>query len=301
MTHESGAESPVDSGAAPAASAVAGSEETSVAPPMRLGFARGIAPSKWERRWLEAVGRPLELHPIEVAFGRSPAAGRRGSGARSEVDVMLERAHPGERPDGSSGDAKSRHAIRLYTEAIALVVPIDHELAESGGVEISDLALVRLLDHPDHAPDWPAAAPWDDPSWRPADAYAALDLVATGAGGILLPRPLARHLARKREHAVIPLLGEPLPGTTVWASWAVDRDAPDVQQLAGILRGRTARSSRPAAQAPAAAPAQAKPARAQQPAAKKPQLKPNSRGAQLAAAREKAEREKAARRRAKRR
>ena len=265
-------------------------------PAMRLGFARGIAPSKWERRWLEAVGRPLELRPIEVAFGWTAGSDR--------VDVMLERAHPGEPPEGSDGEAQSRHAVRLYTEAIALVVPIDHELAESEGVAISDLSLVRLLDHPDHSSEWPAAEPWDDPSWKPADAYAALRLVATGIGAILLPRPLARHLASKKEHAVIPLLGEPLAGTTVWASWDIDRDAADVQQLAGILRGRTARSSRPAADGPAAnataEPTRPKTPRAPQPAAKK-KLKPNSRGAQLAAAKEKAEREKAARRRAKRR
>lgn len=265
-------------------------------PAMRLGFARGIAPGKWERRWLEAVGRPLELRPLEVAFGRSPDS--------TGVDVMLERAHPGGRPEGSDGEAKSRHAVRLYTEAIALVVPVDHELAESEGVAISDLSLVRLLDHPDHSPEWPAAEPWDDPAWKPADAYAALRLVATGIGAILLPRPLARHLVNKKEHAVIPLLGEPLAGSTIWASWELDRDAADVQQLAGILRGRTARSSRPAADVPAAdataESAKPKTPRAPQPAAKK-KLKPNSRGAQLAAAKEKAEREKAARRRAKRR
>lgn len=261
-------------------------------PPMRLGFARGIAPSKWERRWQEAVGRPLELHPVEVAFGRTPGAA---------VDVMLERAAPGAHPEGIEGSAPSRHALRLYTEAIALVVPVDHELAQSEGLDPAELALVRLLDHPDHAPEWPAAEPWADPAWRPADAYAALDLVATGAGAILLPRPLARHLARKREHAVITLTGAPLAGTTVWASWERDRDAPDVQQLIGILRGRTARSSRPGADGPSSE-AKAQPARARKPKpAAKQGLKPNSRGAQLAAAKEKAEREKAARRRAKRR
>lgn len=260
--------------------------------PMRLGFARGIAPSKWERRWQEAVGRPLELRPVEVAFGRRP---------RPTVDVMLERTAPGAHPEGVSGASPARHALRLYTEAIALVVPIDHELAKADGVDTAELELVRLLDHPDHAPEWPAAAPWDDPAWRPADAYAALDLVATGAGAILLPRPLARHLARKREHAVIALTGTPLAGTTVWASWERDRDAPDVQQLIGILRGRTARSSRPGADAPGGE-AEPRPARARKPKpAAKQGLKPNSRGAQLAAAKEKAEREKAARRRAKRR
>ena len=127
--------------------------------------------------------------------------------------------------------------------------------------------------------------------------------VGTGAGAILLPLPLARHLAGKRTHAVIPVYDEkPLMGTQIWATWSVERDAGDVQQLVGIMRGRTARSQRPGAntgdpqaKAPSAG------SKTKKPAAKKPQLPKNSRGAQLAAATEKREAAKRARAQLKRR
>ena len=209
------------------------------APPLVLGFARGIAPSKWANRWREATGSELVLAPVAVAFGRGDGA------AAARADLMLERTRPGERPSGAEEPSRTRHALRLYEESMALVVPADHDLAEQGSVSLAELELVTLLDHPDHAPEWPAAEAWADPAWMPADVAAALALVATGAGAILLPIPLARHLSSKKEHAILPITGEPrLAGTSVWATWALERDAADVQQLAGILRGRTARSSR---------------------------------------------------------
>lgn len=292
-----------------------------------------MAPSKWARRWAEArPEHPLELVPVDIAFG--PGAALRTDAAeppREEdadpaCDVMLERALPGQRPDDSTVPepaqelrsdlapepgsleppgapaAPSRHAVHLYTERIALVLPADHEFADETSIDIADLGLVALLDHPNHAPDWPNAQPWADPSLMPGDVAGILDLVAAGLGGALLPLPLARHLTRKREHATLELTGAPsLAGTDVWATWAARRDGEDVQQLAGVLHGRTARSGRTTATTET--PRTSQKPRAQQAAqksARKPRLKPNSRGAQLAAAREKAERKKTEARRAKR-
>lgn len=270
---------------------------------IRLGFTRGVAPSKWERRWRAAMpATRLEIVPIETPYGRP--TGRLAE--ESALDVMIERVAPGARPLASDPDAdpehevRTHHAFRLYEESVALVLPIDHELAEETEISLSDLALVRILDYPDHAPEWPAAEPWEDPSWMPGSIRAALELVSTGLGGIMAPLPLARHLINKREHAILRVVAPEgaLPGTTVWASWPLERDAADVQQLAGILRGRTARSSRRTTEDAPKKSAVKRPQQ-QQPAKKKPALKPNSRGAQLAAAREKAERAKAAKRAAK--
>lgn len=266
-----------------------GSGPKPTTPTLRLGFARGMAPAKWATRWQTVQPEiPLELVPLDLAFG--------GAKHPETCDVVIERAAPGGRPD------PARHALRLYTEAIALVVPIDHELAKDESVSLADLALIPLLDHPDHAPEWPAAEPWQDPSWMPRNALAALELVAAGSGAMLLPQPLARHISDKRKHAILRVVGEPaLAGSTVWATWAQDRDAADVQQLIGVMRGRTARSSRPAATV-GEDPVPAQKSRAPQAkTAKKPKLNPNSRGAQLAAAREKIERAKAEKRKAARR
>lgn len=205
-------------------------------PPLRLGFARGVSPGKWADRWARAVrDQPLELVPLPYGYGTRAVDDQAQDPA--QIDVLIERAAPGQRPGDSD-----RHAMLLYAEDVALVLSADHDLADQDRLAPDDLALVRLLDHTDHPDAWPEAAPWDDPSWKPQRLNAALDLVSTGAGAILLPSQLARHLAGKREHAVVPVDG--LEGSTVWATWAVDRDADDVQHLVGIMRGRTSRSSR---------------------------------------------------------
>lgn len=257
------------------------------APGMRLGFVRGIAPTKWAKRYLVATHTPLALVPVAAAFSpRTPDS--------PDYDMLLERTAPGSSPEGTEGGG-ARRALRLYSETIALVVPVEHELAEETEISVTDLALLPLLDHPDHAAEWPAPEPWADPAWKPRNASAALDLVATGVGLMLLPLPLARHLSSKKEHVLIAVVGGLAP-TSVWATWQASRDDADIQQLAGILRGRTARSSRlgsPAAGSPTEAPKkQPKLATPK----KQPKLKPNSRGAQLAAVREKAERAKAEKR-----
>lgn len=212
-------------------------------PDLRLGFVRGVAPSKWAERWARAAtGQHLELVPVDL---------HQVDTARGKVDVLLERVPHGNQPPGTDGDqgarARTRHAVRLYEEGVALVVQADHELAKQTEVSLEDLALINLLTHPDHLPEWPATEPWADPSWTPQDALATLELVGAGLGGALLAMPLARHLVTKRVHAVVPVShnGEPLlPGTEIWASWSVERDANDVQHLVGIMRGRTQRSSR---------------------------------------------------------
>lgn len=202
---------------------------------LSLGFARGTSPGKWAERWERATGAPLELVPLALAFGWDPDA---------DVSVMLERTRPGERPEGSL-EPRTRHAVRLYEETLALVVPHDHELAGQDRASLDDISLAGLLDHADHSPEWPATEPWADPAWKPADPAAALEAVATGAGSILLPLPLARHLAGRREHSVIPVDdAAELPGTAVWATWSIGADDTDIQHLVGVMRGRTARSSR---------------------------------------------------------
>jgi DNA-binding transcriptional LysR family regulator len=213
-------------------------QSSEIHPPIRLGFARGVAPSKWAERWRQvSPHQPLELVPF---------AAEEYDITRDSVDVLLERVAPDAEPDRSFGTSKSRHAVRLYEESIALVLPADHELSALTEISVEDLASIRLLDHPDHAPAWPPAEAWAEKEWMPRDAAAALALVATGLGGILLAQPLARHLSDKHAHAVLLVdrTASPLSGSSIWASWQVERDADDVQHFVGMLRGRTARSSR---------------------------------------------------------
>ena len=277
---------------------------------IRLGFARGIAPSKWADRFAAAFPeRRLELVPVDTAYGRGGASRDDVDRAHvndtetvefETVDVMLERTLPGRSPEGV--DQGSRRAIGLYVETIALVVPAEHELAEVGSIEVSEVSLVTLIDHPWHAPEWPAAEPWVDPVHMPQRLTGALALVSTGLGGVLAPRTLARHLGNKREQTIVTLTGEPiLPGTTVWATWDADHDSAHLQDLIGVLRGRTARSSRGGTpdstpQASASKAHGSKP-RTQTRKATPSKLDPKSRGAQLAQAQERARRAKRDRKR----
>ena len=219
-----------------AAEAAAAAE---VLPTVQLGFVRGVAPSKWAERWARAVPeQALELVPVDL---------HEVADARESLDLLLERVEHGATPEGSNDLIRSRHAMHLYEEKVALVVPSDHELAKQESVTLDEVALVTLIDHPDHFREWPNAQEWKDPSWMPKNAKATLELVATGLGGALMSQPLARHLASKRVHAVIPVASgntSLLPGTEIWASWRVERDGNDLQRLVGVLRGRTSRSSR---------------------------------------------------------
>lgn len=218
--------------------------ETAPAMPLRVGFMRGIAPQKWAKRYHTASGTQLQLLPLKQLFAETAAA----TSQPPEIDFLLERCAPGHIPAGAEPDSngnRQRFAIRLYTEQLAVVVEREHPLAEYGEIPLDMLDEIKILDHPDHQATWPAAEPWLDPSWRPSGVLAALEIVATGAGGILLPLAAARHLAAKKQHTVLPLTGEDVPpASTVWASWEASRDGADTQLLAGILRGRTPRSSR---------------------------------------------------------
>lgn len=201
---------------------------------LTMGFVRGISPSRWADRW-NAVRRRrrMNLVPVDAHFDAQPAG----------VDLTLVRAMPGAFPADSRDGSRSRHAVQLYEEAVALVVDADHDLSDVRTIDAVDLDLVRLLDHPAHDVAWPEPEPWKDPTWKPTSLPGALELVATGLGGILMPLPLARHIGKKREHKIVEITGE-IAGTRVFATWDVKRDDDEIQELIGVLRGRSARSSR---------------------------------------------------------
>ena len=201
---------------------------------LQLAFVRGIAPSKWADRWNAVRSRRrLELMPVDAHFDATPA----------QADVTLVRAMPGAYPAGSRDGVRTRHAVQMYEEAVALVVDADHDLAHEVNLDAAELDLVRLLEHPWHDASWPAAEPWADLEWRPKSLGGALEIVATGLGGILMPLPLARHIQNKKLHRILEVTGD-IDGTRVFATWSIDRDDDEIQELIGVLKGRTARSSR---------------------------------------------------------
>ncbi|QAY73108.1 hypothetical protein ET445_06850 [Agromyces protaetiae] len=93
-----------------------------------------------------------------------------------------------------------------------------------------------------------------------------IELVAAGTGYAVVPHGVAR-LHHRKDVVAIPLADA--PPTRIALVWFAARDDADIQEFVGVVRGRSARSSRgDGADASAAADAGKKPVKAGKPAAK---------------------------------
>ncbi|WP_423922612.1 LysR family transcriptional regulator substrate-binding protein [Frigoribacterium sp. 2-23] len=175
-----------------------------------IGFVPGVTLAKWSRLWEER--RPdLPLAVVEVD-ARDPLAAL----ADGRAEMVLARLP-------IEGDGFS--VIPLYDERIVVVVSKEHEIA---ALELSDeIATSEFADEHRH-----------DLELTPADA---VDVVATGAGVAVMPQSLARLHARK---GVTYRFVSDLPPVTVGLVWPVGRLDDDIDDFIGVVRGRTARSSR---------------------------------------------------------
>jgi DNA-binding transcriptional LysR family regulator len=210
--------------------------------PFPFGFVRGTSPEKWAERWrTRHPGRPLTFEPL----GEFPLESTSGRAIIDAGGVLLVRAPSSTPPSNADSDSQLL-AVRLYEEHLALLTFRGSEFEELD--EVDDLALLglhMLLDYEGHLATWPAPTEWGDPSWRPTSASGAAELVATGLGSALMPLTLARHIAKRREHRVVPLRDGLIHSpAAIYAVWRSDLDGPEQQELLGVLRGRTSRSSR---------------------------------------------------------
>jgi hypothetical protein len=181
---------------------------------LSIAFVPGVSPAKWVRVWRDR--RPdvdLVLLPVE-ADGVTAAL-------EGDADMVFARMPVPEQ----------HHAIPLWTETAVVAAPKDSPLADLDEVTEQDLIDVTVLD----------AGP------VPADVDAALDLVETNVGVVVLPQSLFRAASRKG------LVSRPLagsPGTRVALVWR-DEDASDLtEEFIGVVRGRSAHSSRGAVDQP---------------------------------------------------
>ncbi|MFJ9711842.1 LysR family substrate-binding domain-containing protein [Streptomyces sp. NPDC101234] len=224
-----------------------GSEET---PSFRLAYVPGVTPAKWVRIWNERLPDiPLTLHQVPPA----------------EVSDMLRAG------DADAGfvrlpvDRTFFSAIPLYSETTVVVVPKDHVITAAEEVTVADLA-DEVLFHPlDDVLDWDA--PPGEPAFeRPATTEDAVELVAAGVGLLVVPQSLAR-LYHRRDLTYRPLTDA--PESTVALSWPEEATTDLVEDLIGIVRGRTVNSTRGRQPAQASPASQDKPKRVQKPAAAK--------------------------------
>jgi DNA-binding transcriptional LysR family regulator len=192
--------------------------------------------TKWLRVWNERhPERPLLIVSIDE---RDPLA-LLGDGS---ADVVFARLPI---------DADGLHVIPLYDEQPVVVLPREHALADRSEVALADLAGEKRFDLD-----------------QSLGLESAVEVVETGAGVAVMPHSLARLYTRK---GVVAKNVTDLPATTIALVWPNDETSDDVSDFIGVVRGRTANSSRSrtAEEAAALAAADAKTARAARAKAKK--------------------------------
>lgn len=188
---------------------------------LRLGFVTGTTPDKWARAWRDQRRGPLELLPVSEAE-QEPLL------HEGRLDMCLVRLPV---------DRAGLHLVELYDEVAVVVVPRDHFVTAVTEVELADLADEQLV--LPHRSGWTPEA--DQRAWPPMDERQAVEVVASGGGVALLPVSVARLLQRK-DVASRPV--SDLPPTRIALAWRVGRDDEQTQAMVGVVRGRTARSSR---------------------------------------------------------
>lgn len=203
----------------------------------RLLVVPGVTVDKWTRAWSERLPEvDLRLEPTEAA----DAPGLLSAGA----DAGLVRLPV---------DPLEFHAIPLYTEATVVVVPREHLLAAADQLTVADLADETLLSPLDDVLTWPAPPCTVLPE-RPVTTAAAVELVAAEVGVLVVPQSLAR--AYHRKDLTYRFVTD-APSSSVALAWVRDRHTDLVEEMIGIVRGRTANSTRGRPQDPPAPPAPA--------------------------------------------
>lgn len=196
----------------------------------RVGFVPGVMPDKWGRTWAERMPRrPLALVPL--GDGDGVAMVRAG-----ELDMCFVRLPV---------DREGLHLIPLYDEQPVVVVAREHPVAAYEEIDVGDLADEHLLQDPDTVPAWrDVATEVRDGTRHPVPAMTlrqAVESVAAEAGIVVVPLSLAR-LHHRKDVVAVRVTG--VPTTKVGLTWRVDDEDERVQAFIGVVRGRTANSSR---------------------------------------------------------
>jgi DNA-binding transcriptional LysR family regulator len=193
---------------------------------LRLGMVAGATPGKWIDAWQERMPHvPVEVVHLDLATQREALLADR-------VDLALIRL-PIERDELS--------VIALYDEIAVVFCSADSALTAADELDPSDLDGEVVLVPRDAVYDLDlpgTVAPAFD---APVDTADAVATVAAGVGILILPLSLAR-LHHRKDATHRPLRGAPT--SSVALAWPTARTTADVETFIGIVRGRTANSSR---------------------------------------------------------
>nr|WP_239536812.1 LysR family substrate-binding domain-containing protein [Arthrobacter roseus] len=176
---------------------------------MTIGFVPGVTPAKWAGRWRERHPEiPLEL--MECDAGEQVRVLHDG-----KIDVGLVRL-----PIPLEGV----HVIPLYSEKPVVVAAKEHFIAlYEDEVPLADLEGEMFLDVVE------------------LGAAMAVEVAASGAGIAIMPMSLAR-LYNRRDAVNRPVSDS--PETRIGIAWLSNNTSELIEEFIGIVRGRTANSSR---------------------------------------------------------
>jgi|tagenome__1003787_1003787.scaffolds.fasta_scaffold20905889_3 DNA-binding transcriptional LysR family regulator len=194
---------------------------------LRLGFVTGTTPDRWARAWRQR--RPERLTLVPVSEEEQVDVVRRG-----DVDLALVRLAFGTE---ELRGAEELHGVRLYDERQVVVAGREHLVSAAETVTLDDLADEQLV-RP-HASGWRPAAEQLD--WSPMSERQAIETVAAGTGVVIVPMSVARLYHRKD---VVQREITDLPPTTIALVWLRAHDDDRTQAFVGVVKGRTANTSR---------------------------------------------------------
>ena len=172
---------------------------------LRIGFVPGVTLTKWTTIWRERF-RSVAVRAVEVI-----EADQRRVLDAGEVDLCFVRLPL---------DTEGLHVIPLYEEAPVVWVSKEHPIAAFDEVTSADLAGERVL--------------------KVADASGIND-VALEIAVLLVPKSVARSHSR-RDLTYRPVTDA--PATWIGLAWLSERPHPLTDEFIGVVRGRTANSSR---------------------------------------------------------
>jgi len=176
-------------------------------PSFTIAFVAGVTLTKWTSAWAE------RQPDIPLAFLPTETGGQVSVLHDGLADVSFVRLPV---------DGADLSVIPLYSEVPVVVVPKDHPISLFETVTLDDLAGEQ------HTPE--GLAPGD-----------AVELVATGGGIVVLPQSIARLHGRKD------VVARPVTDaaeTRIAIAWLVADTTEQIEEFVGIVRGRTAKSSR---------------------------------------------------------
>ncbi|RJS47188.1 LysR substrate-binding domain-containing protein [Nocardioides cavernaquae] len=200
--------------------------------PFRVAFVAGVSPDKWTRRWRDRFpDSPLEVTLVPDEEQRAVLT----DGAVSMSFVRLPVAKDG------------LHVIPLYVEVSVAVVSVEDDLSLHDELTVAHLADRQLVTDPAALPAWSDIATVQRLPFPAMSAGDAVEVVASGTGVAVLPMSVARMHHRKDVVARVLTDG---PEHPVGLAWRVDDVDPRIETFMGIVRGRTANSSRSSDEAP---------------------------------------------------